>query len=346
MANDQWGSKLRCSLLALCDKESITRFFNELINGYGKVDQNDFLQPSLEKISETTLSHLSEFLSCKEDNFEDAALKEWWVGEGQGLPHWDFVSSFTSANRQEGLILVEAKDHEDEFERKGADNPNHLCIRMAIEEAKLCLTAAKILNSSDYKNDNAKKILEGIQKKQSFINLLKKAYKSTKKKLPAKEKLFAKIMEENKDLNLAFTKHIENLLKLSETIEQQEKEEILKKLFEEEEKMVKVQFNLSTLEFYQLSNRFAFAWKLASMGIPTILIYLGFIGAEEMGKRHFKSHNDWKKCVEKGSEGIIPSEVWKTKTFYVNGNKNTGTPLTFLIKSAKVTTQTKIEICG
>ena len=31
---------------------------------------------------------------------------------------------------------------------------------------------------------------------------------------------------------------------------------------------------------YQLSNRLAFAWKLASLGIPTVLIYLGFTGDE------------------------------------------------------------------
>jgi hypothetical protein len=31
---------------------------------------------------------------------------------------------------------------------------------------------------------------------------------------------------------------------------------------------------------YQLSNRLAFAWKLASLGIPTVLVYLGFTGDE------------------------------------------------------------------
>jgi hypothetical protein len=29
---------------------------------------------------------------------------------------------------------------------------------------------------------------------------------------------------------------------------------------------------------YQLSNRLAFAWKLASLGVPTVLLYLGFTG--------------------------------------------------------------------
>jgi hypothetical protein len=31
---------------------------------------------------------------------------------------------------------------------------------------------------------------------------------------------------------------------------------------------------------YQLSNRLAFAWKLASLGIPTVLVYIGFLGDE------------------------------------------------------------------
>jgi hypothetical protein len=29
---------------------------------------------------------------------------------------------------------------------------------------------------------------------------------------------------------------------------------------------------------YQLSNRIAFAWKLATLGVPTVLIYIGFLG--------------------------------------------------------------------
>ena len=31
---------------------------------------------------------------------------------------------------------------------------------------------------------------------------------------------------------------------------------------------------------YQLSNRLAFTWKLATLGVPTVLVYLGFIGDE------------------------------------------------------------------
>lgn len=44
---------------------------------------------------------------------------------------------------------------------------------------------------------------------------------------------------------------------------------------------------------YQLSNRFAWAWKLASLGVPVVLVYLGFLNAAEMvPKPLFHSHVD------------------------------------------------------
>ena len=39
---------------------------------------------------------------------------------------------------------------------------------------------------------------------------------------------------------------------------------------------------LSRDKCYQLSNRFGWSWKLASLGVPVVLIYLGFLRAEEM----------------------------------------------------------------
>lgn len=46
---------------------------------------------------------------------------------------------------------------------------------------------------------------------------------------------------------------------------------------------------------YQLANRLAFTWKLATLGIPTVLIYLGFygdIGIADAGPP-FKDGEDW-----------------------------------------------------
>jgi hypothetical protein len=50
---------------------------------------------------------------------------------------------------------------------------------------------------------------------------------------------------------------------------------------------------------YQLSNRIAFAWKLASEGIPTALVYLGFIGDQEIANvgEPFGSDTEWHKLM-------------------------------------------------
>ena len=41
---------------------------------------------------------------------------------------------------------------------------------------------------------------------------------------------------------------------------------------------------LSSKRHYQLSNRFAWAWKLADLRLPVVLVYLGFLKANEMRK--------------------------------------------------------------
>jgi hypothetical protein len=59
---------------------------------------------------------------------------------------------------------------------------------------------------------------------------------------------------------------------------------------------------------YQLSNRIAFAWRLASLGLPTVLVCLGFIG--DAGMRDvgepFASDKDWTEAFWKQAEGILP----------------------------------------
>jgi hypothetical protein len=90
-------------------------------------------------------------------------------------------------------------------------------------------------------------------------------------------------------------------------------------------------FALSADSHYQLSNRFAFAWKVAELGTPVVLVYLGFLNAHEMnGCRLLVSDGQWRSCVMKKSAGLVPEDVWE-KTFDVNG-----TPLTILIRSALV----------
>ena len=92
-------------------------------------------------------------------------------------------------------------------------------------------------------------------------------------------------------------------------------------------------FALSAKSRYQLSNRFAFAWKLADLGVPVVLVYLGFLDAHEMndgGRVLLKDHSAWRQRVVTGSSGAIPANAWD-QTFSVGG-----TPLTILIRSASV----------
>jgi hypothetical protein len=92
-------------------------------------------------------------------------------------------------------------------------------------------------------------------------------------------------------------------------------------------------FALSATSHYQLSNRFAVAWRLAKMGIPVVLLYLGFLDAQEMagGNRVLlKEHAQWRRCVLARSQGTVPEHAWD-RAFDVEG-----TPLIVLIRSAVV----------
>jgi hypothetical protein len=71
---------------------------------------------------------------------------------------------------------------------------------------------------------------------------------------------------------------------------------------------------ISRDRWYQLSNRVAFAWKLASMGIPTVLIYLGFTGDKGIKDTGDPLRDDahWRGLVERGQD-VVPPKVWNTE---------------------------------
>jgi hypothetical protein len=59
---------------------------------------------------------------------------------------------------------------------------------------------------------------------------------------------------------------------------------------------------------YQLSNRLAFAWKLASCGIPTVLLYLGFTGDLGM-KAALRDEAEWQSLFRSHLAGVCPSGI-------------------------------------
>ncbi len=73
---------------------------------------------------------------------------------------------------------------------------------------------------------------------------------------------------------------------------------------------------------YQMANRFAWAWKLTELGIPVILVYLGFIGCEEMRKgaaqRPIADKEDWQQMVHAHCKPLFPHEVWNQE-WHVHG---------------------------
>jgi hypothetical protein len=61
---------------------------------------------------------------------------------------------------------------------------------------------------------------------------------------------------------------------------------------------------------YQLSNRIAIAWKLASIGIPNTLVFLGFTGDSEIAKAgvYFADENHWRLAFASYASSSIPME--------------------------------------
>jgi hypothetical protein len=76
--------------------------------------------------------------------------------------------------------------------------------------------------------------------------------------------------------------------------------------------MVRAGWNLSHKSHYQLCNRFAWSWKLANLGVPIILVYLGFLRANEM-RDPLPDEQSWKTALRDYARGIVPEDVWGSR---------------------------------
>lgn len=86
-------------------------------------------------------------------------------------------------------------------------------------------------------------------------------------------------------------------------------------------------WNLTADSHYQLCNRFAWSWKIATLGVPVVLVYLGFLNAEEMADQGepLRSAGEWADLVRGHANGIVPDAVW------YQGVQTTGKALRALI---------------
>ncbi len=72
-------------------------------------------------------------------------------------------------------------------------------------------------------------------------------------------------------------------------------------------------WNLSRDSHYEMSNRFAWSWKLASLCIPVVLVYLGFLNATDMKDgRLFHLHGDWERALKEYSKDTMDNSCWET----------------------------------
>jgi hypothetical protein len=95
-------------------------------------------------------------------------------------------------------------------------------------------------------------------------------------------------------------------------------------------------WKLSADSHYQLCNRFAWGWKVATLGVPTILIYLGFLHATEMRDqgKPFDSAEEWNETIREHASNastpgacIVPTVAWESRL------QTTGATLWPLIRS-------------
>lgn len=75
------------------------------------------------------------------------------------------------------------------------------------------------------------------------------------------------------------------------------------------QQMTSLTWNISRDNCYQMSNRFAWAWKLTQLYIPVVLVYLGFLRAVDMSKP-FPNDAAWEGHVKAQSQTLFPPQVW------------------------------------
>jgi hypothetical protein len=105
----------------------------------------------------------------------------------------------------------------------------------------------------------------------------------------------------------------------NETMGQMQNREQIRKRMQEANagfaNSTQLEWALSIEHHYQMSNRFAWTWKLTELGIPIVLIYLGFLNAIEMSDRGVPlcNHTVWEQLVLSHSEPLFSNQVWNKR---------------------------------
>jgi len=231
--NEQRGSKPRCHLLTHGPAPAVAERLSRLCAPFATVSPTDQWMPKgFEVLTECQLHKRSPVLNsvlCEK-------LAAWWLPERQTddrTPNIDIAATCSIGDRP-GLLLIEAKAHDQEL----------------IHES-----AGRRLHATDKAESQARR--------------------------EASHKTIGKAIAEAKTgLSTASG----------------------------------LTYQISRDTCYQMSNRFAWSWKLAAEGIPVVLIYLGFLDADDMADKGkpFRSHQQWEDLVKDHGDGIVPRQCWES----------------------------------
>jgi hypothetical protein len=90
------------------------------------------------------------------------------------------------------------------------------------------------------------------------------------------------------------------------------------------------EFHLSADNHYQLANRIAYATKMAVSGIPTVLLYLGWLNSPKWPIDFIRNDADWLSVMRSYLKNVVPEGFPERTFFFGNGS------LRMLIRSLPV----------
>lgn len=225
MAKNYRGSQKHVLDLLDSGQSGISALNGLLASFDAQITESDVMRPS--GTMATKEFYLPQFCAefCK-DRFDFSSIIDWWVPSPWRPPTWDLISTFTANNDKHGILLVEAKAHENEFNWSGKKLKPQPSIGSKKNHAQIvhCLTEA---------NDALSASIDGS-------------------------------------------------------------------------------FRLSVDSHYQLANRVAHLWKLATCGIPVILLYVGFIGDQEIDSSYFHDDEHWQRAMGGYLQGVVPQSFLST----------------------------------
>ena len=233
------------------------------LKSYGvKFNDVEYYLPNQVNKAESTIEDFVKATSAEFPKVDLNSLYHWWAPVKQ-KPSWDLIST-CNVDGTKGILLVEAKSHHGEMEAGGKTIVVDLSNKVITDEIKFLI-------KERFKTTALKLNLTAMELGHLMLILNEHSLLDDKLLKSCIEKL-----RHHDEIGNAISEARGALLHYCDNV------------------------SISRDNHYQLSNRIAYTWKLASMGIPTILLYLGFTNdpAWTSAQDHFESKQQWNDAIK------------------------------------------------